>query len=344
MQITIFDTRTLLGVYEQVEAPSNYWLDLCFPTSLNFTDEYIDFEKITNKRRLAPFVAPTAQGRPIYSEGSTVTRLRPAYVKPKDVINPHRMMKRRPGQLLSTDNQTPQARYNAVIADVLRVHRDAIERRNEWLAARAIIDGRVTIVDQDYPERVVDFKRDANLTVTLGVGTYWTTTSDIIGDLEIWRDRVRRAKFGGPTNRLTVGADVWAVMRKNEGLMKQLDRQVRGTNADFTTGLRAGEMVEYVGNLGGGLDVYVYSDYYENEDGTTTPFMSSKDVVLTGPNVNGVRCFAAILDARAGLQALTVFSKMWEQEDPSATILMTQSAPLMVPVNPNNTFKARVLA
>ena len=43
-------------------------------------------------------------------------------------------------------------------------------------------------------------------------------------------------------------------------------------------------------------------------------------------------------------QPLPVFPKMWDEDDPSATILMTQSAPLMVPVNPNNTLRARVLA
>ena len=39
-----------------------------------------------------------------------------------------------------------------------------------------------------------------------------------------------------------------------------------------------------------------------------------------------------------------MFPKMWDQEDPSVTFLMTQSAPLPVPVNINNTLRARVVA
>jgi hypothetical protein len=66
--------------------------------------------------------------------------------------------------------------------------------------------------------------------------------------------------------------------------------------------------------------------------------------VLTGPSVRGVRCFGAIQDFDANLQALAMFPKMWRSDDPSATFIMTQSAPLMVPVNPNNTFRARVVA
>jgi hypothetical protein len=34
---------------------------------------------------------------------------------------------------------------------------------------------------------------------------------------------------------------------------------------------------------------------------------------------------------------------MWQQEDPSATFVMSQSAPMTIPVNPNQTLKATVL-
>lgn len=340
----LYDTSTLLGVMKELQPPSNYWLDLCFPRVVTFDDQYIDFEKLTTTRKLAPFVAPTAQGKPIYSQGSTVTRFKPAYVKPKDVVDPTRQLQRAPGELLAPVAQSPEQRMNAIVADTLRQHREAIERRHEWLAAQAIINGSVTIVDADYPERVVDFQRAAAHTKTLSGGDVWSTSSDIIGDIEEWRTLVRRAAFGGPTNRLTVGTDVWDVMRKNTGLMAQLDNQVRGTDANFKTGIREGLDVEYVGRISGTLDVYVYSDYYQVDDGTVTPFMNAKDVVLTGPNVQGVRAFGAILDNKAGLKAMPIFSKMWESEDPSATMVMSQSAPLMVPVNPNNTLKARVLA
>ena len=60
-------------------------------------------------------------------------------------------------------------------------------------------------------------------------------------------------------------------------------------------------------------------------------------------DIGGVRGFGAIRDKRAGLQALEVFSKMWEEEDPSVEYLMSQSAPLMVPRNPNATFKIKVV-
>ena len=63
---TIYSTATLIGTLRELEAPANYWLDLCFPRVVNSDDEYIDFGKLDQKRRLAPLVVPTAQGKPIY--------------------------------------------------------------------------------------------------------------------------------------------------------------------------------------------------------------------------------------------------------------------------------------
>lgn len=341
----LYDTHTLMGVMREFAPVPNYWLDLCFGSTLNFTDEFIDFEKITENRKLAPLVVPTAQGKPMYSKASKVQRFRPAYVKPKDAVVPSRLIRRLPGELMANMPMDPAQRHQAVVADILRTHREGIERRMEWMAARAIIDGRVTLSDEDYPEQVVDFGRENNHTVTLGVGSRWGDSGvDILGDIMAWRTRVRKARFGGVTNRLTVGADVWEVMRKNADILKQLDTQVRGTNANFISGLREGLEVERVGVLNGSLEVYVYSDYYHNGAGSTVDFMSPKDIVLTGPNVQGVRAFAAILDTDANYQAQSIFSKMWKQEDPSAMFIMSQSAPLMVPVNPNATLKATVLA
>ena len=344
VQVQLHDTHKLLGVMRELAPPSNYWLDLCFGRQINFETKYIDFEKLTSMRRLAPFVAPSAQGKPIFSEGSTVQRFEPAYVKPKDVVSADRQMSRRPGELLDATAMSPRQRWNAAIADILRCHRESIERRNEWLAARAIIDGQVTIADENYPERTVVFGRASNHTVVLSGGSVWSTTSDIIKDIETWRTRVRRAPFGGAVDRITMGVDVWDVVRKNADVLKLLDTQVRGTDANFRTGVREGTDVEYMGRLSNNLDLYVYNDYYQDYTGAVVPFMGSKEVVLTGPSVDGVRCFGAIQDKGADLRALPIFPKMWDQEDPSATYIMSQSAPLMVPVNPNCTLKATVLA
>lgn len=349
---TLYSTAALLGVMRDGEAmqpPSSYWLDLAFPNIITFEEEYIDFSKLTDTRKIAPLVVPTAQGRPIYSAAERVSRVKPAYVKPKDPVSASRMIQRAAGlgELNVNSNWSPQQRYNAIVADILRTHRRAIERRWEWLAAQAVIYGQVTLEDEAYPKTVVDFERAAGHSITLGSGSRWGDAGvSILGNVETWKKTVRDAAFGGPTNRLTVGSEVWEVMRQDDEIRELLKVDFRPSNNGLALnlGIREGLDVEFVGRLSGTTDVYVYSDYYHDADGSVVPFMDPRDVVLTGPNIRGVRCFGAIQDIDAQLQAMAMFPKMWKQEDPSATFIMTQSAPLMVPVNPNASLRARVVA
>jgi hypothetical protein len=349
MEPTVYDSRTLLGVFwdnNSMEPPENYWLGF-YPQTLNFTTETIDFSQLADVRKLAPLVVPTAQGVPIYSAAERLVQVKPAYLKPKDPVTATRMIRRAAGlgELAQAQPLTPQQRYQAIVTDIVRQHRFAIERRWEWMAAKATIDAKVLLEDDRYPRKLVDFQRNAAQTVTLTAGNRWGDAGvSILSNIASWKAIMRRAKFGGIATRLTVGADVWEVMRADPEIREFLDTQFKlGANINLKLGMLEGLEVERVGNIES-LEVYVYSDYYQESDGTIVPYMSPKDIVLTSPNIQGVRCFGAIQDLGANLQSLTVFTKMWNEQDPSATFIMSQSAPLMVPINPNASFKATVVA
>lgn len=349
-ELPIYSSHTLYGIMydRRVEAPSTYWLNLCFGRTIMFETEDILFEKLSSTREIAPFVLPTVPGKPTYRRrGSEVRRFRPAYIKPKDAVRPAEQIYRQPGDLFTATPKTPKQRFDAEVVNIAVHHRNIITRRWEWMAAKAILDGQVTVEGDGYPTVVVDFGRDSGHTITKTGGSVWTENYDIYGDIQSWMDQMASAKFGGIPNRMTIGTDVWAVMRKNKYIREQMDTQVRGNDTNLPTGLirpaSSPSDVRYLGTLGGGLEVWLYVDYYEQSDGTTVPFMNPKDVVLTAPGVDGVKAFGAILDAKAGLQATDIFSKMFDDEDPSARFILSQSAPLMVPVNPNCTLRARVL-
>ena len=349
---TVYDTSTLLGVMvdnDMMEPPSNYWLSLGFQSTVQFDDEFVDFSKLQENRKIAPLVVPTAQGVPIYSAAEKTSRVKPAYVKPKDAVSATRVIRRVAGfgELNSSAPMSPQQRYAAIVADILRQHRRAIERRWEWLAAEATLNGTVTLEDDNYPKTVVDFQRDAGHTVTLTSGNRWGDSGvSIMGLLESWKKTMRRAKHGGPANRITVGTEAWEIMRQDDEIRELLKTDYapgQKNGLDINLGVLEGLDVEWVGRVNGTTDVYVYSDYYEQDDGSVVEFMDPRDVVLTGPNLNGVQCFGAIQDINANFQPLAIFPKMWPEQDPSATFVMSQSAPLMVPLNPNATFRARVV-
>lgn len=345
---TLYDTATLLGVIREMEPMQDYWLQM-FGSSVQFDDEYVDFGRIQENRKLAPLVVPTAQGKPMYSAAEQVVRVKPAYIKPKDPVSASRVIKRVAGYgelAPGAAAMSPQQRYMAIVGDILRQHREGIERRWEWMASEAVQNGSITLESDDYPKTVVDFQRAAGHTITLTTSNFWGDSGvSLLGLLEDWKKMMRRASFGGVPNRLTVGTDVWDVMRLDTEVKDLLNADYRAQSGgmNLNLGVLEGLDVEYVGTISGTLPVFVYSDYYQTADGTVTEFMSPQDIVLSSPAMQGVRCYAAIQDVEAQFAPLAMFPKMWNQPDPSATFVMTQSAPLMVPMAPNATLKATVV-
>ena len=338
------DTSTLLGFYREVPAPTSYFRDLLTSSVVMSDSEYIDFEKLVENRKLAPLVVPTAQGRPVYTEGAEAARFKPSYVKPKDPISPARALKRRPGEaLMGSDTLTPYQRFLQIVGDILRVHRSAIERRLEWLCSQAAIYGKVTLEAPDYPTTLVDFKRDASHTVVLtGAGIAWNDPdAPILDQVNDYVEKIRRAPFGGPVTRVTMGKDVVQYFLANKQVQATRNLLVRGTDGVPQPTIRQGTYSEKIFQVSN-LEFWVNSDFYDVPGGGTAEYMPADGVLFSGPNVNMVEAYGAILDVDV-LKALAVFIKQWKEQDPSVWYIMSQCAPLFVPVNPNNTLFATVI-
>jgi hypothetical protein len=86
-----------IGVMRDVLPAYTFFLDQ-FHGQVDSTDEYIDFEKLPrSNRKLAPFVMPMGQGKPIYTDRSTAYRFKPAYIKLRDAVDTTRGLSKIPG-------------------------------------------------------------------------------------------------------------------------------------------------------------------------------------------------------------------------------------------------------
>lgn len=347
-----YDTATLLEV---IYAPQNqpeldgFWLQF-YPQQVNSESEKIYFDTLDlNEYRLAPFVAPNVQGRVMRSKGFSTRSFRPAYVKPKHVVDPARAITRRAGERLLGDLSIAQ-RFDAIVADNLRRERQMIENRWDWMACQGVVTGQCLIVGEDYPAVTVDFLRDARLTaINTGAARWTQATATVMADIQ----RLRNLSFQlsrSPVNRLIFGLDAWAAFLQNNhpDVQALLNVLIRGNESLFNaSNINSGAPYAYQGSMVGTggvgrLDMYTYANFYEDYNGAAQPYMDPGTVVGVGDAVQGAQCFGAILDKRAGLAATSLFPKLWDEEDPSVTYTMTQSAPLMVPVRSNNTFSLKV--
>lgn len=344
----IFDTLTLLGVLRVQKPPTTYWLDSFFPRTVTFLTEEIMFDTVIEPRRLAPFVAPNVQGRVMKRQGFSTKTFRPAYTKPKHIVDPSQVFTRTAGEAIA-GSLSPDDRYNARVAENLALEKTSIVRLWDWMAARAVVDGAVTVAGDDYPSVTVDFGRDAGLSVQLTGTARWSqiATADPLTDI----DHLRQLAFTlgrGAITRVTFGLNAWGYFVQNERVKTLLNTLYRGSETSFNTALTDPAPYNLMGVLmgqggAGRLELYTYNDKYEDENGTEQPYMDQDTVVGTGPNIAGIQCFGAIRDRKAGLAAMDMFPRMWDNEDPSVTYTMTQSAPLMVPSTPNGSFKIKTV-
>jgi Phage major capsid protein E len=358
----LWDTRRSLGVMRDVKSETQFFRQY-FTQVFSSTDEYIDFEKLPiMARKLAPFALPLARGGSIYSDSAKTYRFKPAYVKVEDSIDPLMPLTKRAGidsSMLNTATLTPMQRINLIKAQMTGQHVMAIERTWEWLAARAIIDGQVTLTGPNYPTTLVNFGRDAGHTVILTSGNRWGDSGvSIFSSIQAWLDTMNNAEFGALPTRLVMGQDVWNVLRKDAEFKEHLDNNYRNPAMTIERGLvsggaNGGKMFPVgnmsVGGAGGAtIELWVNNEtYVDPNTGTTTRYLGAKEMVLLGSpeSVMGYQCFGMIVDRAAEYQALPIFPANWLQgNNPTTEWIGHTSSPLMVPIAPNATFKATVVA
>lgn len=341
MSYTIYTTHDLLQMVRVFRDPSQFWLQNFFPNQINFQTRFIDFDLVDESQRLAPFVAPTSQGKVISKEGYTTKRFAPAYLKPKGVVDPSQIIDRRAGEAYTGELSLSQRR-DAVVADMVRKYTNQIYRRWNWMAAQATLYASVTVSGENYPTVVIDFGRHADLTsVKTGTAAWTNAASTPIKNINDMNKRMRELS-GWNSSGVIMGSSAWDAFSTHASITNLLETR-RGSTSVAEVGPGDGSPYEFKGKFGS-TNVWVYSEIYEDDTGASTPFMDPRDVVsVASQGFQGTRCFGAIMDKRAGYQALDIFSKMYEQEDPSVEFLLMQSAPLMVPKNPNASYRIRAV-
>lgn len=360
MTIELWESRDLYQLLrdDRLDPVPNYFLDTFFTESYFSDDEKIRFGKLPNASRvLAPFVLPTEQGKPIlYRKGESISDFTPPYIKPKNAVKPEDARNVMPSEVFRNGGQRPTLaqRFDQRVVEVTSIHRRAIAMREAWMAARAFIDGKVLIeYERDsgaaFPSVLLDFGRANGHTITLMSGYWDDPDADILGNIESWMNTMYLADQGGSAAQLIVGASVAPLFRKNKGIKAALDTNYRGNDSvKMDLGImRTERPIKYIGSLGVGLEVWSYRDQIENANGSMVDLFDPRDVLLVAPGATGVRAHGAIMNPKAleaGLSQTDIFPSMWTSNDPPATFLMHEASPLPIPLYPNRTLKARVLA
>ena len=359
MEFDIYTSTELYAVMfdPQQMVSTSQWRRLVGTTRFFSDQQDILFDKLQASRRIAPFMMANVAGRPIYrKEGERIYAFRPAYTKPKDAVLPGEMMQQGPAELVRrVPLQTPESRYNQAVINIARYHRGAIERLWDYMVAASVIDGQLTInymTDQGLIGHsvTIDFERDPAHRIILGGAQRWGQVGvNIFNLLQTWIDTVGNASFGGVVNDMLLGSNAALAFINSADIEKKLNTDLRGSEEVYVNrGLIRTDPLNpftYIGTLGSGTSVWKVSgpgNQFQQDDKTLVDILSPNDALLLSPSVEMIEAYGAIQDV-SSLRAQDIFVKMWDQNDPSARFIMTQSAPLAIPVNPNATLLATVM-
>lgn len=334
-------------------AEPTFFLDKFFSVKVQSKTGTILIETLPEVgRRLAAFSSPLVPGKPITGKGSAIAALKPAYLKHTTPVDPSSQVVTAGDDfgLLSGDPALEHVRERLRIT---LEHNARIERTWEYMAAFATIHGYIDTEYEGAPQSRINFGRDAALTVTKTAGTYWGTAGvSIIDDIQTYKGLMSDAENGGRAKIMLVGTKVAALLvkeaRKDGELHELLDTRY-GVDSSFVRGLRDDEPVNYLGRLSGMIDVYEYDASYETIDNdgqrVTVRPLAANEIALIAQDFVGIRGFGRIEDLAANYAPVEIFGRNFIAEgSPQREVVDHQSAPIMIPAEPNKTLKATVMA
>jgi Phage major capsid protein E len=347
MTLGIYDTAVLTRVINRMDKQPPLFLLNTFFTLEQTSDSdriYFDVERL--RPRIAPFVPAHLPGKIVEEIGYDTQDFKPAYVKPKTVLSPNGAIKRVMGEQIA-GALSPEQRQKIRLNNALSDHALMLSRREEVMVSEALRTGFTTVSGEGFATVVVDFKRDASLTVALAGNDRWSindAASDPLTDLETMSG-TSQTLGAGTTPMIVMEPTAWQAMRTRlaqRGELPPLAQFDRSSASRFEIGPQLGDKVQYIGKFGA-FDIFTYQDTYLDDAGTPQLMMPLGTVIGgNASSIEGTRCYGMIQDEKSGLKAERFFAKSWLEEDPAVRYLLSQSAPLPVPYRPNASWCMKV--
>ncbi len=332
--VNIYEPRHLAEVVRQTAPLHTFFLDTFFTDIETFSTERVDIDMVKGDRRMAPFVHPRIGGTVLKEQGYQTNSYKAPLINPYDITTADQLMQRLPGEN-PYSGKTPADRAAAKLIEEYTRLNDAATRREEWMAAQAIVTGQIPIVGEGVNE-TIDFGLTNKVTLS-GTAQWGKSAADILGNIEAWEEQVRTNGFAN-VDTIIMGKTAKAAFLADSSVQKLLDnrRMIMG----MIEPKKLPNGTKFIGTLSG-LDIYEYSEVYL--DDWTTPsapavkrLVPDNAVILISSNAGYKRLYGACtyIDDASG-EWVTVESdrilRSYCEHRPEARFLELQSHPLPVP-------------
>lgn len=334
-EVNIYTPRYLAEVVRQAPPVRTYFLDTFFTNIMTFPTERVDIDLVKGDRRMAAFVHPRAGGQVLRDTGYETKSYKPPLINPYDLTTADRLMTRLPGEDLYSGMTPAQRAAEKLMAEYNRLN-DAATRREEWMAAQAIINGEIPVVGEGVNE-TIDF--GFTNTVKLQENAAWgQSEAKPLDDLGDWVDKVQVNGFAN-VDRAIFGKKAIRLFLADPEVQKRMDNRRFNIGEIAPRDLPNG--VRYYGHLNDpSLDLYGYSevfldDWTKPEAPETKPLVPDNALVMAPADPRFMRAYGAAtyLDDRgAWVTAQTArLLRSYVKHGPDRRFLELQARPLPIP-------------
>ena len=307
--------------------------------------ETIGVDIVKGTQKIAPYIGKLAEASTSLRD-NFVTKFFPTYnISVKRPTNAVDMFKRQPGGdvMFLGGPSNPSERAAALLARDQAELANMVQRTIEKYAADALLNGEVAIKDENGNTLdTISFGRSASHTLgTSDITAVWDNGSaKIVKDIDDMAALVAQ-DAGIVATDVVLGSAAADAFLADSKVQKVLD--IRNLNSGVVElNLKANGGARFLGFIGG-LRIWRYDEVWNN-NGTITPIMPAKKVLVIGDSLRATVHYGLINDVKGGQFATKMFSKTWEQPDPSIQWLLVRSAPLPVVEQADGVVCATVLS
>lgn len=348
MPVDIFEPRTMMEAIKSMPPVHTYLKDTFFSKVDTRPTEKVDVDFYKGKRKLAPFVHPKIGGKTVENQGYQTNTFKPALVAPDKITTAEDLMKRLPGEKLY-GGMSPDERAAVKLGEDLAELDEMITRREEWMCAQAIFQGKIPVVGEG-----LNYEIDFQFTnkETLSGTDLWsdTTNSDPIADLEGWYKQVQKNGHVNP-NVCIMADDVVNAFIKHPKVKDVLD--TRNYNLGLIDPQKLPNGVTYIGRINKlGLDIYQYNEYFlddftDPDNPIEKPLVPAGNLALLSTRARYSMVYAAVTIIGENEDFVTVegtrVPESWVQRKPARRFVQVSAKPLPIPHEVDSWFVAKVL-
>lgn len=349
----MYDTRVLLDAVKKIYPVSMFFRNRYFttlPRDIYPTSEVlVEYKK--GSRKMAPFVVPEIGGIMVERDGYRAERYEPAYIAPERLLTIDTLNKKGFGEAFDQE-RSPQDRQREILGEDIADLGERIDRREEWMCSELFTKGEICMLHKKdrekvlYEKRVLRFYEDVFDNEYIPAVKWHEKGADIYGDLDAMVGMV--TEKGNPVTDLLLGAQAVLSFLKDSVIQDLFNNRRMEMGQIDPKMLPSG--VGYLGRIvvrGRPLDIFVYDERYEDDNGEEGAFLPADRVILTAPNM-GRFAYGAITQIEQNDGEYHTYRgikvpKYISDADNNIRKLRLSSAPVAIPYDANSWAVAKVV-